>query len=316
MSIVQTVTGPVRTSELGFTLVHEHLRTWREPVPVQFPHLYDEGRALETTVAKVRAAALLGVRTICDPTVMGLGRNIRFMRSVAETTDVRIVAATGAFTVDVLPPYFACRSIDHMADAFEHDIEVGIQGTDVRAAFLKCATDAPGVTPDVEKVLRAVARVHRRTGVPIMTHSNPRARVGLRQLDVFDDEGVDLSRVLIGHCGDTDDLSYLQDVAVRGAYLGMDKYGFSDTLSTERRNATVVELCRRGLARQMMLSQDSVCARDVLEPDAEPRRVNWNLTYVASAVIPELKALGVTERDVGLMTVSNVRSWFERTDAY
>lgn len=60
-----------------------------------------------------------------------------------------------------------------MADAFVHDIEEGIQGTEIKAAFLKCATDELGVTPNVEKVHRACARASLRTGAPIMAHSRP-----------------------------------------------------------------------------------------------------------------------------------------------
>src|SRR5205823_9778920 len=127
---------------------------------------------------------------------------------------------------------------------------------------LKAATDAPGVTPDVEKSLRAVARAHRRTGAPILTHSYPTNQSGSHQQDIFESEGVDLSRVLIGHSGDTDDMAYLERVAERGSYLGMDRFGMDDYLSHERRLAAVVELCRRGFAAQVMLSQDHVCVMD------------------------------------------------------
>src|SRR5581483_11816007 len=104
---------------------------------------------------------------------------------------------------DKLPPYFATRSADALADAFVHDIDVGVQGTSTKAAFIKCATDVAGVTPDVEMVLRAAARAHRRTGVPIMTHSYPPNGSGLEQQRIFAEEGVDLGRVQIGHSGDT-----------------------------------------------------------------------------------------------------------------
>ena len=92
-----------------------------------------------------------------------------------------------------------------MADHFVEDIEGGIQGTDIRAAFLKCAADAAGVTEHVEKIHRAVARASVKTGAPIMAHSMPAVATGPRQVEIFEEEGADISRVQIAHCGDSDD---------------------------------------------------------------------------------------------------------------
>src|SRR4029077_11396122 len=101
--------------------------------------------------------------------------------------------------------------------------------TGVKAAILKCATDRPGLEPGVVRVLRAVAQVHRRTGAPISTHTNVTVRGGLGQQKIFAEEGVDLSRVIIGHCGDTDDLEYLHKIMEAGSYMGMDRFGAEKT---------------------------------------------------------------------------------------
>jgi len=320
MATVQTVSGPIDTSEMGFTLIHEHLRVQSDAVVMQWPHLYDRLRELERALAQVKAAQARGVRTIVDPTVMGLGRDVRFMQDVVRQTGIQLIAATGLYTYNDVPFYFHNRSIDQMADLFVHDIEKGIQGTSVRAAFLKCATDEPGITPGVEQVLRAVARAHRRTGVPIMTHSHPRSGTGLKQQDILADEGVDLSRVLIGHSGDTDDIEYLIKVVERGSFIGMDRYGLPEALgfpSPETRNATVVEMCRRGYVDKMMLAQDYCCTIDWFEPEQVAQLApRWRMTYVTDEIIPALKAAGVTDEQIHIMTVENPRRYFERQGAY
>jgi phosphotriesterase-related protein len=304
------VTGELEVSQLGLTLVHEHLRTGREAVYAQFPHLLDEAAVLAAAIEQVNAARAAGVKTICEPTVMGLDRNIRFMRKVAEATGVQIIPATGIYTFDEVPPYFATRSIDHLADAFVHDIEVGIQGTEIRAAFLKCATDAPGVTSGVEMVLRAVARAHLRTGAPILTHSYPANQSGAAQQDVFESEGVDLRRVMIGHSGDSDDLAYLERIAERGSYLGMDRFGLDDVLPMQARIETVVEMCRRGYASQLFLSQDHVCVFDRGFPEAvAAHRRHASLVLVLNEVVPRLRELGVEEASIDLMLAGNVKAW-------
>lgn len=317
MSTVQSVDGPIDTDDFGMTLVHEHFRLWREPALAQFPHLFNRQNALGVAATEASKARERGVRTICEPTVLGLGRDIGFIHDVAALSGLQVVAATGIYTFNELPPTFASRPIDYLADAFVHDIEVGIQGTKIRAGFLKCATDIPGITEGVEKVLRAVARAHRRTGVPIMTHSSPRTGSGLAQQDIFEAEGVDLSRVMIGHSGDTDDISYLEKIAERGSYLGMDRYGLEYLLPTDQRNATVVEMTRLGYASQMMLSQDYACVMDQEDsPRMQSVRGIWSMTYVIDTVLPTLLRSGVAQADIDKMMSHNVAKWFQDQDPY
>jgi phosphotriesterase-related protein len=248
MADVQTVQGPIDAEQLGLTLVHEHVRFRDEAVVEQWPGRYDEQLELDAALLAVNAAKERGVRTIVDPTAMFGGRDVRFMRAVAEQTGVQIVACTGIYSYDHLPHYFENRDADVMADHFVEDIEIGVQGTDIRAAFLKCAADAAGVTENVEKIHRAVARASLQTGAPIMAHSMPAVATGPRQVEIFEQEGVDPAKIQIAHCGDTDDVGYIEALIDRGVYVGLDRYGLEMYLPIDRRNATVADLLRRGHA--------------------------------------------------------------------
>ena len=220
MATIETVQGPVDADELGVTLIHEHVRFRDEGVAEQWPGQYDADEELNAALEQVNAAAEHGVRTIVEPTAMFGGRDVEFMREVAEETGVRLIPCTGIYTYDYLPHYFANRSEDQMAELFVEDIENGIQGTDIKAAFIKCAADEPGVTPNVEKVHRAAARASSQTGAPIMAHSRPASNTGPRQLEIFTEEGVDPEKVQIAHSGDTDDLDYIEGILDAGAYDG------------------------------------------------------------------------------------------------
>jgi len=158
MSDVQTVQGPVDANDLGVVLVHEHVRFRDEAVAEQWPGRYDEAAELAAALEAVGAAKQRGVQTIVDPTAMFGGRDVRFMARVAQESGVRIVACTWIYSYDYLPHYFENRDEDAMAAHFVEDIEKGIQGTELKAAFLKCAADAAGVTDHVAKIHRAVAR--------------------------------------------------------------------------------------------------------------------------------------------------------------
>jgi phosphotriesterase-related protein len=195
-----------------------------------------------------------------------------------------------------------------LTEMFVRDIREGIAGTGVKAAILKCATDEPGITPGVERSLRAVAHAHRQTGVPISTHTHARTRRGLDQQRLFREEGVDLSRVVIGHSGDTTDIDYLEELIAAGSHLGMDRFGIDTILSFEDRVNTVATMCRRGHAGKMVLSQDAACFNDWLpERDLPHILPNWNYLHIHKDVIPALKQRGVTEEQIHTMMVANPR---------
>ena len=317
MATVQTVQGPIEGEDLGTVLIHEHVRFRDDAVARQWPVAYDREEELSEALEAVRAAAERGVRTICDATVMFGGRDVRFMHRVSQETDVQIVASTGIYTYDYLPHYFVNRDVDAMAELFVGDIERGVQGTDIKAAFLKCAADEPGLTEGVEKVHRAVARASNRTGAPIMAHSRPASGTGPKQVDIFEEEGVDLARVQIAHTGDTDDLDYIESLLARGVFIGMDRYGLDMFLPTDRRNATVAELLRRGHADRMFLSQDFSATIDWYPPEAEEMftsqglvREDWSMTLVFDEVIPALREEGaLTDDHLQTILVDNPRRW-------
>lgn len=288
------------------------MRTRSELVAKQFPHLYDEIEEFELAKVQVEGTKKYGIQTIFDPTVMGLDRDVRLMERISKETGVQIIAATGVYTFNTLPTRFSVNSVDFLAEQFVRDVEVGIQGTSIKAGFFKCATDAEGVTPGVEKVIRAVARAHLQTGLPIMTHSHPATETGLKQIVIFEEEGVDLTKVLIGHCGDTDNLDYIERVLSYGVMIGMDRYGISRVLPTEKRNDTVVRLIKKGYVERMFLSQDYCCTTDLYKPnhlkkDAHP---DWSMTYLLHTIIPLLKEQGVTEQQINQMMSQNVKRWY------
>src|SRR3954454_3975931 len=197
MSTVETVQGNVDASSLGVTLIHEHVRFRDEAVAENWPGRYDAQEELDAALEAVNAAKGHGVQTIVDPTAMFGGRDVRFMKRVSDETGVTIVPCTGIYTYDYLPHYFENRDEDAIAQHFVEDIEQGIQGTGIRAAFIKCAADEPGMTEHVEKLHRAAARASVQAGAPIMAHSRPASGTGPKQIEIFEQEGVDLAKVQI-----------------------------------------------------------------------------------------------------------------------
>lgn len=320
MPVVNTVRGPVDAELLGRTLMHEHIFIISTEIQQTYPQEWGkEEQRVEDAITRLNELKATGIDSVVDLTVMGLGRYIPRIQQIAARTEINIIVATGLYTMAAVPFYFyhrgpgtALGGRELMTDMFVEDIESGIGETDVRAAILKCAIDEAGLTHDVERVLRAVAKAHRETGVPISTHTN--GRQGDIQQDIFLDEGVDLRRVIIGHSNDSEDLTYLEGILSRGSYLGMDHFGI-DIIPFERRVAMVATLCERGYASQMVLSHDAVCFTDVYDMSAVTWP-NWHYTHISRDVIPALLARGVSDEQIHEMLVLNPRRVFETQGGY
>ena len=325
MPAIQTVVGAVDCSQLGITLMHEHVFVLDAEILQNYPEEWgDEEKRVSDAVDRLNELKSKGVDTIVDLTVIGLGRCIPRIRRVAERTQINIIVATGIYTYRDAPLYFEFRGPgtplggpEPMVDMFVRDITEGIGGTGIRAGILKCATDKFGVTRDVERILRATAQAHRRTGVPISTHTHARKRVGLDQQRIFREEGVDLSRVVIGHSGDTTDLDYLEELAANGSYIGMDRFGVDTILSFDDRVNTVAEMCRRGYAGKMVLSHDAACFNHWLPERSMPVILpRWNYLHIYNDVIPALRQKGVTEEQLRTMLAENPRKIFATQGGY
>jgi phosphotriesterase-related protein len=320
MAQVETARGPVDAGSLGVTLMHEHIfilnEEVRENYPAEYPDGWDEDDQVDSAITKLTELAGRGCQTIVDPTVLGLGRDVARIRRVADGTEVNVIVATGLYTYNEVPFYFTYRlpgpdRPDPMTTFFVRDIETGIADTGVKAAFLKCAVDEPGLTPGVERVLRAVCRAHAETGAPITVHTHPGSGTGREVVRVLREEGVDLTKVVLGHSGDSTDLDYLTELADAGCLLGMDRFGLDLITSFEDRVGTVAAMCDRGYAESIVLSHDAACYIDWFPPAVVPRFApSWNFLHLFDDVLPALRARGVTDAQIDTMLVANPRRYF------
>jgi phosphotriesterase-related protein len=318
MSQVNTVRGPIDGARLGSTLMHEHIFVL-SPEIEKTAGEWDEAVERSRAVNKLSELKRRGIDTLVDLTVIGLGRSIPRITAIAsEVPEINVVVATGVYTYNEVPMYFHFRGpgtilggSEPMIDLFVREIRDGIGDTGVRPGILKCATDRPGLTPGVERVLRAVAGAHRETGVPITTHTpTPPEPWGLEQQRVFAEEGVDLTRVVIGHSGGTVDTDYHLALLDNGSYLGFDHFGLPG-LTLEERVDAVARLCARGYANRIVLSHDAMCVADWFPRSRMDASETWRWTYISDEVVPTMRTRGISAADVTTMLVENPRSILE-----
>jgi phosphotriesterase-related protein len=328
---VESVRGLIDSSTIGATLMHEHVFIFTPEYPENYPEIigWDEDVKVKDAIRRLTELKSRGIDTLVDLTVMGMGRYLPRLKEINEAVDINIIAATGVYTYDELPHWLALwgpngvqPTREPMVEMFIKDITEGIANSGVKAGILKCCTDKPGVTPSIERVLRAVAKAHRATGVPISTHTDAHLRRGLEQQDVFESEGVDLSRVVIGHSGDTNDIEYLETVMARGSYLGMDRFGMEGGtfLTFDERVKIVVDLLDRGHEDRIVLSHDAACWMDWFPEEIRPgtplEMPNWHFNHISDNVLPAFKESGVTDEQIKKMLVDNPRKIFEANSTY
>jgi predicted metal-dependent phosphotriesterase family hydrolase len=303
---VQTVLGRIDPGELGWTLPHEHtaIALWHIANRWDYWELRRDEAVIVDELAKFKAAGGSG---IVDLTLPGVGRDPEWLARISRATGLHVVMGSGWYR-DAYYPAEALidrRSVDGLADEIVREATVGLGDSGIRTGIIgEIGTDKPWLSPREERVHRAAARAARRTGLSITTHA-VQSTVGLDQLTVFEEEGADLSRVVIGHADSNPSLDYHLAIVERGATVEFDFLGMSFTPLERHGEGRIVEsiceLLSRGRAGQILLSQD-VCH------DSQLTRYGGNgYVYLAETFLPRLRTAGVSDDEIHTMTVDNPR---------
>ena len=300
---VMTVSGPIPPDRLGFTLPHEHTGIYLWHIDKRWD--YWELTPDEDLIAdELRDFRRRGGGTLVDLTLDGVGRDPSRLRRLAGVTGLNIVMGTGWYRGAHYPAEALIdrRSVDDLAGAIVAEFADGVGGSGIRPGIIgEIGTDKPWVSALEERVHRAAARASLRTGMAITTHG-VQSPVGLAQLRIFTEEGVDPSRVVIGHADSHPDLDFYLAVLDAGANLQFDflghRFGVEEALEP-RLVEIVVELLEREYAPQLLLSQD-VCHNRQLKAYG-----GFGYVYLHQHFLPTLRTAAVGEGEIKTMTIDN-----------
>jgi len=310
---VVTVLGPIDPSELGVTLSHDHLildafALFGE-TSGSYAWILDD---VQVAIREVEAYRAAGGHAICDPTNEGLRRNPEALRQISQATGVHIVMGAGWYRERAYPQYVYEEMPDQLAERLVRELTVGVGETGVRPGFIgEIGTERFSVSPAQERVFRAAARAHRRTGCSILTHTTHFGELALEQLDLLEEEGVRADRVIVSHLGDRVGISTLRPIAARGAWINVDNLGFAGGYAPlELRADNVAELCAEGLVDQVMLSND-ICLIDQLASYG-----GCGYGNVLTNFVPLLRTRHITDEQIQAMLVTNpARAFAYHADA-
>ena len=303
---IQTVRGAITPADLGFTLPHEHTKVslWHIQGRWDYWELIGEEPRI---VEELGAYAAAGGRALVDLTLDGIGRDLPRLARLAEATKLHIIGGSGWYRTAYYPPEARIdhRTTDDLANEIGREFTDGVPGPNgpVRPGIIgEIGTDKPWVTAQEERVFRAAARAAKRTGAAVTTHA-VQSDVGLAQLTILEDEGLDPARIVIGHCDSYPRIEHWREIVRRGATVEADFLGMSFTPLERAGEPKVIELLKQliddGFVKQIMLSQD-VCH------DSQLLSYGGNgYTYLQKTFLPRLLAAGVDAAAIEQITVKN-----------
>jgi phosphotriesterase-related protein len=283
---------------MGVTLPHEHIfinliREYRGA------GLLNDHALAVTEVTRFQDA---GGSTLVDCTNLGLQRDPLALRRVSEETNLNVVMGCGLYRDPYIDRDWLDRtSTDELTELIVHDIEVGADSTDVRAGIIgEIGADKWYISTSEERSFRAAARAQLRTGLAITTHA-ARWPIGSAQLDLLEEEGVDPRRVIVGHCDMVPLPEYHESLARRGAWVEFDTIRGESEYDLAARVEFVLAMARKDLLGHVLLSHD-VCLRTMLHAMG-----GCGYDFVLTTFVDRLRAAGLDEADVHLLTVENPR---------
>ncbi|PZU88296.1 MAG: phosphotriesterase-related protein [Shinella sp.] len=337
---VMTVAGPIPASELGVTLMHEHILNdcrcwWHAPKTPERQYLAEGFVCMEIlgelrqdpfvnkhnitlddeplAITELKDFAREGGHTVVEPTCQGIGRDPAALRRISKASGLNIVMGAGYYLGSSHPAKVAGMTIDQIADEIVHEANVGVDGTDVKIGLIGEIGVSSDFTAEEEKSLRAAARAQVRTGLPLMVHLPGWFRLGHKVLDIAEAEGADLRHTVLCHMNPShEDLAYQSELAARGAFIEYDMIGmdffYADQQvqcpSDEEAARAIVKLVERGHIDRILLSHD-VFLKMMLT-----RYGGNGYAYILRHFLPRLKRHGLDDAQLDILMRDNPRSVF------
>ncbi|MCL1873241.1 MAG: hypothetical protein FWF85_03900 [Clostridiales bacterium] len=315
---INGILGPIDIADLGPTLIHEHIATLDQAMCLAYPDWYDYEDTLNRFEIEINKVKAHGVKTFVDATPITLGRNVSLLIDAAKRVNINMLCCTGLYWYE--GPWYNALEPEVLAGYLLRDLTKGIQGTDAKAAFAKCSTDALFGASDINRnMIIGTAMAAKEANVPVYTHTSeePALKQGLYQLDILTANGIEPYRICIGHAFTSNNREYLIELAKSGAYIGCDQVGYENLLPIKDLAATVIYMCEQGYSKHIMLSNDKNITSDFMFGLNKARRsseswVTGNYSRVHEELIPLLRDGGISQEQIDDMLIKNPRRFFEQ----
>jgi phosphotriesterase-related protein len=297
--MVMTVKGPMPSTQMGITHTHEHLLCDLSSVVGE--NLIWVLDNIEKSLEELNYFKNAGGKTIVEVSNIGLKRDVLGLKKISEISGINIIAGSGYYIETTYPQEVYELGTNMLAKKIIKEIEEGIDDTGIKPGIIgEIGIIGNFLSPVEERVFRSVARAHLNTGVAITTHTF-HGRHAHTILDLFEEEGVDLGRVIIGHLGSKKEIDLYKSIAKRGAFVEFDYLGNLDIAPVSDLVESVVQLKKSGYLRNILFSHD-ICKRSMWK---SLNGVGYD--YCLKEFVPLLLENGIHEEEVETILVENPR---------
>lgn len=301
MARIRTVLGDIEAEDFGFCMAHEHV----------FMDLNGHGKEdcdwslwrWDEQLSMLKEFSAAGGQAIVDANPRAIdGRDPARMAVASRESGVHIVACTGfvkqsagnANCKDLLD-----KSVDEITEIYVKEIEEGMQGTSIKAGWIKGASDYLHFQPVQEKCLRAACRAAMKTGVSIHTHTDI-GTWGFEQIELAESEGMDLTRFGLAHLDRNPDYWYHKKIAEKGCYIIYDGPGKAKYYPDSIRVELLRRLVEDGFEKQIMLCNDMGKKSHHTQYGGGP---GW--TWLKEKFLPRLLDEGFTQETIDNFMIHN-----------
>lgn len=302
-STVQTVTGPLASSQLGVTLIHEHIVTDLRAPEERRPGDYDREEAFRVALPYLRELREAGCASIVEITPLHIGRDAEVLRRLSEASGLNIIAATGVYGAaggKFVPEYAYREAAERIAERYIAEAREGIGSTGVRPGVIKTGVNGRAPLPALEKKLvQAAALAHKATGLTVASHTGP-GLAALAQLDILREVGVPPSRFIWVHAHNERDHELHYRAARSGAWVEFD--GLSEK-SLDWHLDCVRAMSEAGLLNRTLVSHDAGWFRPG-EPGGGEYR---GYILLFQEFVPRLRRSGFSDAEIDRLLVVNPR---------
>ncbi len=335
--MVQTVLGPVPASEIGITLMHEHLLMdftciFEEPSDPEEKDMVNQPLALhnlewvrrhytnnldnlqyqdeDVAVDEAMLYKQAGGNTIVDGTNWDLGRNPPALRRIAKRTGLNIIMGTGHYVTSPLFPATDTKSEEAITETIIHDITEGVDDTGIRSGIIGEIGCSWPWTEGERKSVRAAVKAQQATGALLMIHPGRNEQAPQEIVDTLQELGADLSRTVMMHIDRTVfNFDTLFHLASSGCGMEYDMFGEEASYYPQNpdldipNDAMRIDYIKR-LIEAGFLSQ-IVVSHDISFKFKQVRYGGTGFAHIMKYVVPIMQRKGLTEEQIQAVLVDN-----------
>ncbi len=294
---IQTVRGRIKPSQLGLTLIHEHILVDFIGADKVSKDRYDPDEVFEVMFPYLKEIKDLGVTGFAECTPMFIGRDPELMARFAQGLDMHILTNTGMYKEPYLPKYAFEKTEDELAQMWINEIEQGIEGTQIKAGFIKIAVNPGNLIPIQQKIVRAAARTSKATGATIACHTGHGVAV-LETIDILKSEGLSLEKFIFVHAGSEPNIDYHIKVAQQGAWVEYDGISAGEA---NRYIQLIKSMLDKGYDDRLLLSQDAGWYN---VGDLRGGNIR-SFAYIIRDFIPLMEKSGIDKKTIDKLFIEN-----------